>query len=189
MDIPHLAFLRTLTSPEFPGWGAKLVESLQAVQQGATNMEQQGNLNAGGQPVAPHAPNGVAISAQNGYVHVAIQDHNPIYRGIRYHLEHDSSPQFTNPIPEDLGTARHFTHYIGNQTRYYRVAASYTSSGPSGWLYHGSVAKPTAVAGGGANSGPAFLASQGSGTGAAGQGLQGPGQIPFRTATGAPPTR
>jgi hypothetical protein len=189
MQIPHLDFLRTLTSDEFPGWGAKLVESLQSVSRGVTNIEQQGNFNSQGTPKAPPQINGVTISSQNGFAHVAIQDANEIYRGVNYHLEHDSSPNFTNPIPVDMGNSRHTTIAIGNQTRYFRVASSYGISGPSKWVYHGSDVQPIAVEGGGSNEGPAFLPSQGSGTGEPGQGFQGPGTIPFRTATGAPPTR
>lgn len=197
MDLSkHLAFFRRIDPKNLPGdFGARFADFITDLQQGTSNTEQQTNANPKGQPKAPPAPNGVQITAQNGYVHVAIQHTSNIFRGINYHLEHDSSPAFTNPIPEDLGTSRHFTHFIGNQTRYYRVAASYGLSGPSGWVYVGSQAQPTAVSGGGSNSGPAFLRSQGSGTGLgsngtqAAQGLQGPGSLPFRSATGAPPVR
>lgn len=189
MEIPHLQYLKSLTIPEFPGFGARLYEALQAVQQQSTNHEQQTNSNPTGQPISPPTPQGVNVSAQNGYVHLAIQDSNEIYRGIQYHVEHDSNPQFTNPIPVSLGTARHTTIAIGNQTRYFRVASSYGSSPPSSWVYHGTAAQPSAVAGGGVNGGPLFLASQSSGTGTPGQGLQGPGTIPYRTASGAAPAR
>src|SRR6185369_9493 len=43
--------------------------------------------------------------------------------------------------------------------------------------------------GGGAIGGPDFLPSEGSGTGTPGQGISGPGPVPFRSDTGEPPIR
>jgi hypothetical protein len=85
--------------------------------------------------------------------------------------------------------SRNISIPVGNQARYVRVFSSYSESAPSAPVYHGGAASPKAVNGGGSGPGPAFLPSQGSGTGAAGQGLSGPGPVPFRSATGAPPTR
>ena len=96
--------------------------------------------------------------------------------------------QGSNAQTVPMGTARNITIPVGNQTRYVRVYSSYGSSPPSSPLYHGG-AQPIAVNGGGTDSGPQFLPSEGTGTGPARVGLQGPGQTPFRSKTGAPPVR
>lgn len=191
MDLSrHITYFRSVDLENPPkDFGARMAELLHAIQTGTTNTEQQGNLNPQGQPQAPPPVDAVKVTGQNGYLHVAIQHNAEIFRGVQYHLEHDSDPNFTNPIPVSLGTARHTTIAVGNQTRHVRVTASYPSSPPGAWVYHGTSAAPIGVNGGGANTGPAFLPSQGSGTGTAGQGLSGPGPIPFRSATGVPPVR
>ena len=71
--------------------------------------------------------------------------------------------------------------------RYVRAYASYAASHPGEPVYHGSSVEPIPVDAG--DGGPAFLPSQGSGTGFAGQGLQGPGREPFRPVDGKPPGR
>ena len=74
-------------------------------------------------------------------------------------------------------------------TRYFRAYSAYASSAAGPPVYFGGVGAPLPVAGGGPVGGPAFLPSQGSGTGAPGEGLSGPGPVPFRSTTGAPPVR
>src|SRR6185369_17239295 len=110
----------------------------------------------------------------------------PFYRGIRYYVEHADNPQFTDPQIVRAGDVRNITIPAGGK-RYVRAYASYPSSAPNEPVYHGSSVEPIAVDSGG--NGPAFLPSQGSGTGAAGVGLQGPGKEPFRPVDGKPPTR
>lgn len=168
----------------------RLYEALSDIIGGVDTHGQQANLNATGQPIPPPQVNGVRATAQNGHMTVAITDNNQIYSGIQYFVEHADNPQFTNPQIVHLGDRRNSDPiYVGNQTRYVRAYSSYPFSAPSQAVYHGLKTQPTAVAGGGSDSGPAFLPSQGSGTGGAGQGLQGPGQFPFRSANGKPPIR
>ena len=167
----------------------KLYEALSDIIQHHDTLTQQMNANGVGNPAPPPTPNGVQVTGQNGYLHVAVTDQNPIYRGIRYFAEHADNPHFTNPHVVPMGDSRNVTIPVGNQTRYVRVYSSYISSQPSEPVYHGTQVQPTPVNGGGAHSGPNFLPSQGSGTGDAGVGLQGPGKTPFRSTDGVPPVR
>lgn len=167
----------------------KLYEALTDIINGVNTHEQQGNLNATGQPIAPPQVTGVNVTGANGYLHVAVTDANQnLYRGIQYFAEHASTAQFTDTHTVPMGTARNVTIPVGNQTRFVRVYSSYASSPPSGPVYHGG-AQPIAVNGGGTDSGPQFLASEGTGTGPARTALQGPGLNPFRSKTGAAPVR
>lgn len=188
-DIRNLEFIRSLTSAENPGWGSKMFEALQDIQQNQNTITQQVNGNIAGQPQAPPAVNSMKVKAQNGHFQVSIQDNNEISRGVSYHVEHADNPQFTNSHTEHLGPTRNANLFLGNVTRYFRAYSSYGSTAISEPAYHGNKATPTAVQGGGSVGGPAFLASEGSGTGAAGQGLSGPGPIPFRSTTGKVPIR
>ena len=167
----------------------KLYEALQDIINGVNTHEQQGNFNATGQPLAPPPVTGVNVVGANGHLTVSITDANQnLFRGIQYFAEHASTAQFSDAQTVPMGTARNITIPVGNQTRYVRVYSSYSSSPPSSPLYHGG-AQPIAVNGGGTDSGPQFLPSEGTGTGPARVGLQGPGQVPFRSKTGAPPVR
>lgn len=189
MKIPNLAYLRTVSSPQFPDLGSKLFEALQAIAQQASNVEQQVNGNPAGLPQAPPSPNGVKVSGQNGHFSVAITDTNQIYRGIQYFIAHADNPNFTNPVIVPLGASRNAHLFLGNVSRYFMAYSSYGSSSPSEPVFHGGEGRPSVVNGGGSIGGPAFLPSQGSGTGDPGVGLSGPGPVPFRSVTGIPPVR
>ena len=188
MAIRNLEYLRSLSTAELPDLGAKLYEALSDLLSQQQTLAQQMNGNGQGQPSAPPAVQGLKVQAANGHFQIAIQDDAPVYRGVRYYVEHADNPQFTNPHVLRLGDARNHNIFLGNVKRYFRAYSSYGSSAPGSAVYHGG-AQPVAVEGGGENAGPAFLPSEGSGTGARGQGLQGPGQVPFRSVNGAPPVR
>jgi hypothetical protein len=184
MSFKNADYIRNL-----PGdLGPRLYEALADLEARNTTLAQQVNGNPTGEPAAPPNVGGLNVTGRDGSLHVAITDNSPIYRGIQYHLEHADNPHFINPIPISMGTARHVTIPIGNQTRYVRVASSYSVTAPSQWVYHGG-SQPIGVNGGGMGPGPQFLPSQGSGTGAPGEGLQGSGTKAFRSVNGAPPKR
>ncbi len=185
LEIKELSFLRGVDHWT-PDLGAKLAEALQSIQQAHNNVEAQVNGNSTGGPQAPPSINGVQVTGQNGFLHVAIQHDEPFYRGISYFVEHADNPQFTDPQIVKAGDVRNVTIPAGG-TRYVRAYAAYASSHPGNPVYHGSEVSPIPVDTKGL--GPAFLPSQGSGTGLAGQGLQGPGLEPFRPVDGKPPLR
>ena len=175
MKIPNLAYLRNL-----PDFGKFLYEAFDSVQRQSTTIERQVNGNAEGQPQSPPAINSVKVTGQNGHFNVAIEDAGQVNRGIRYYVEHDTDPSFSNPHVVHLGDSRNANLFLGNQQLYFRAYSAYGSSAPSAAAYHGSPTTPLAVRGGGSIGGPAKLASQGSGTGAPGVGLSGPGPLPRR---------
>ena len=189
MKIQNIAYIRSLHSPDFPDLGAKLAEALQSIARQATNLEQQTNSNPAGEPQAPPTPNSLQVTGQNGHFNIAIKDNSAIYRGINYWVEHADNPHFTNPVIVPLGQSRNANLFLGNVSRYWRAYSSYSSSPPSDPVYHGTQGQPHLVNGGGSVGGPDFLPSESSGTGTAGQGLQGPGVAPFRSPTGVPPVR
>lgn len=183
------AYIRALHSPEFPDLGAKLHEAIMDIATRTVTLAQQTNSNLTGQPAPPPAVNGVNVTGQDGYLHVAVTDQNQIFRGVQYFAEHADNPHFTDPHIVPMGASRNVSIPVGNQTRYVRVYSAYGATGPSSPVYHGSQVAPLPVSGGGSGPGPLLLPSQGSGTGAAGQGISGPGPIPYRTDTGVPPVR
>lgn len=180
-------YIRNL-KPGEPIDGARLFEALADLAKQNQTIAQQVNANPKGEPSIPPNIAGVNVTGQDGHLHVAITDNSPIYRGIRYYVEHADNPHFQNPITVALHDTRNVTIPVGNQTRYVRVYSSYSSSAPSAPVYHGG-AQPVGVNGGGPGPGPAFLPSEGSGTGAPRVGLQGPGIAPFRSPNGAAPKR
>lgn len=186
ISIKNLAFLKN-SRPDHPEYSVKLAEALESFGLQVNNAISQTNANPTGSPEPPPNINAVNVTAQNGFAHVAIQHDAPIYRGVRYYVEHADNPNFTNPQVVALHDVRNVTIPVGAGNRYYRAYAAYSSSAPGAPAYHGNPVQPTAVDAGG--SGPAFLPSQGSGTGEAGVGLQGPGTRPFRPVSGSPPTR
>ena len=167
----------------------KLFETLSDIIQQHSNLTEQVNGNSTGQPLAPPNVAGVTVTAQNGHFNVAIQDQGKIYRDVHYYVEHADNPSFANPQIIHLGHSRNHDIYLGNVTRYFRAYSAYASSAAGDPAYHGSPIAPLPVVGGGADPGPLFQQSEGSGTGTRGQGLSGPGPVPFRSTTGVPPTR
>lgn len=184
MSIRNLDWVRSL-----PQIGAKFYEMFKDVSDQLTTVEQQTNSNRTAPPNAPPSIGGLKVTGQNGHFNIAITDASPVYRGVNYFVEHADNPHFTNPHVIDLGASRNHNIFLGNVTRYFRAYSSYAGSPIGSPAYFGSGAQPTPVVGGGENSGPNFTASQGSGTGAAGAGLQGPGVAPFRSTNGKPPSR
>jgi hypothetical protein len=182
-NIRNLEFLK-----QQPGWGPRLYEALSDMISNQQALTQQTNGSVDGQPAPPPQVNGVNVTGQGGFLHVAVTDNNQIYRGIRYYTEHADNAQFQNAQIVPMGDSRNVTIPVGNQSRYVRVYSSYISSPPSPPVYHGGVT-PIAVSGGGTSAGPSFLPSQGSGTGTPGQALTGPGIAPYRSPNGAPPVR
>jgi hypothetical protein len=189
LKIRNLDYIRS-AKPDDPQLGNRIYEAMQDFNTAITNLTSQTNGNATGEPQPPDGQLGVQVSARDGYMHVAINDQGPLFRGVKYWVAHADNPNFTNPQhTQASGTElRNHTEFIGNQSRYVQVYKSYPWSGPTRPVIHGG-AIPIAVQGGGASLGPLWLPSQGTGTGTAGQHPSGPGPVPFRSSTGVPPVR
>lgn len=184
----NLAALRSVSVPGMPDFGQKLYETLKAMNTAQDNVTSQTNGSTSAQPASPPPLTSMAVSAQDGLFHVSLQHEANFYRGVNYHVEYSTSPNFTNPFPIHMGPNREMRVMLGNQTLHFRAATSYGISQPSTWIYHGG-STPIAVTGGGVSGPPLPAQSQGSGTGSPGEGLQGPGVLAFKSASGAPPVR
>ncbi len=168
---------------------ARLYEAISDLLAQHNTLAQQVNGNGVASPTPPPAVSGIDVTAQNGHFNVQIQDQGNVYRGVKYFVEHADNPHFTNPTVVHLGDSRSWDKFLGNSTRYFRAYSSYASSPAGPAVYHGGAQNPRPVVGGGAIPGPPSQPSQGSGTGAPGEGLVGPGRTPFRSLTGVPPVR
>ena len=188
--IRNLNFLRSLPADlPIQDLGVRLYEALSDIQHQQQAVTQQTNSNPVGNPDPPPAIDGLTVTGQNGHFHLQVQHNADFYRGVQYHAEYADNPGFQNPRPISMGDSREHTIFLGNGTYYWRAFAAYPSSPAGPAAYHGGAHSPQPVSGGGSIGSPAFLPPQGSGTGAPGEGLSGPGPIPFRSATGAPPIR
>lgn len=191
LKIRNLDYLRT-TDPATAGkeYGPRLYEAFQDFNTYVSNHLQQTNGNPTGEPQPPHPSLGIQVTTQDGWMHVALNDQGPLYRGVRYWIAHADNPNFNNAVhTQASGTElRNHTEFIGNQTRYVMAYKSYPWSAPTQPVIHGG-ATPIAVQGGGSSPGPLWLPSEGTGTGAQNQLPSGPGPIPFRSSTGIPPVR
>jgi hypothetical protein len=181
ITLRNLQYLRALSLPDFPEFGVKIAETLEDLAKGVSNVAQQTNTNPTGAPLAPPQINALNVTGQNGHFNIQIKDNNQnLYRGVNYYAEYDTTPAFSNPHTIHLGDSRDHNIFLGNGSYYWRAYSAYPGSPPSPAAYHGGYASPRMVQGGGAVGGPLLQASQGSGTGNAGQGLVGPGVLPFR---------
>lgn len=155
-------------------------------------MEQQGNFNMTGSPIAPPKVDALNVKGQNGHYTFSINDNNTnLFRGVNYYIEHSTDPNFSNPQKIHVGDPRDHTVFLGSGKRYFRAYSAYAASPSSQPTYYGTQAQPTAVDAGGSIGGPAELPVQGSGTGPSGPdgGGSGPGPVPYRSVTGKPPIR
>ena len=185
MNVPHLDYFRRLGLDDAPEFGARLYEALRSVKTQSTTMEQQTNSNMNGEPQPPPAISALRVSAGAGIFHLSVDHPGDFYRGARYHAEYATDESFTNPFPISMHTAREWRGNLGQMALHFRGSVSYGSSPPGPWVY----ARGGPFNGAASGEPPLPERSQGSGTGFPGQGLSGPGPVPFRSATGKPPTR
>lgn len=177
ISVRHLAAIRAADP--------MMYETLTDIINGHDAAATQTNASSNGQTPTPPRINALTVQAKDGIFHASITDNGQIYRGINYHLQYSTDPQFSAPITVHLGPSRDYRGHIGNQTLYWRAYSDYPTSAHSQPVYHGG-AQPLPVAGGGSQSGPTIPAGQGSGTGQPGQ-ISGYGPVPYRGS--APPKR
>ena len=134
----------------------------------ATGVDPAGSL------IAPATIGGLNVVAADGIFDLAITDHSAVRRGIFYFVESATTPAFSRPYVHFLGSSRNLRVAMGNQMLYWRAYSQYLGSDPSAPVTFGTPA--TGVAGGGAASGPALQASQGSGTASGTEGGSGFGR-------------
>ena len=185
VNIRNLDWLRSVKVDGHPEFGARLSETIRDLITATTNIEQQTNADASGNPAPPPPLQAVTATPTSSGHHISINHGGEFYRGAYYHVEYADNPHFTNPFPAYSGPAREIDLATGGQKLYFQAFASYQASGNTSPVYHGGIT-PLPVTGGTI---VARGTSQGGGTGQPGQGLQGFGSIAFRSATGKPPGR
>jgi hypothetical protein len=186
VSLRNLRFLRNVRLDGFSEFGPKLYEALKDSENAHNTLESQVNGNLSGLPAAPPQLSALRVVAGSGIFHFSIDHNADFYRGVNYHLEYAEDPQFGNPFPIDIGSAREHRSTLGPMVLYARASASYGISPPGPWVYYGG-ATPQPINGALAGLPPLPAQSSGSGTGFPLQGLSGPGQTAFRGTN--PPVR
>lgn len=140
-----------------------VAEALDDILNRLYTMADQTNANPTGAPPTPPQIGAVAVTAAGGVVHAQITDGAPVQRGVIYHFEGSTTPDFRQPTLLQSGPSRDYRGALGAQTLYMRAYSQYATGEPSAPVYHGSKAAPTPIAPGGAH-GPEYPPSKGSGT-------------------------
>lgn len=174
MQLPNLQFIKNI-----PIWGTRLFEAFDAVQQQTTHIETQGNLNATGDPPVPPPPDALNVTnGPSGEYQIAITHNGEFNRGTTFHVQWDTSRNFSNPHNIDLGASRNDSSLnLPGQIAYFRASAASPSGSNSAWTYHGSQNAPRPVVGGVRG---VRAPGMGSGTSAPGDQSGGPGLIQSR---------
>jgi len=130
-----------------------------------------------GELAPPSAPAMVNVKVAGEIAHLTIDDGQELQRGVQYHVELATNPQFSAPHVEHLGSSRgRFINLPTNDdsgtphTWYARAYSQYQGSQPSQFTYHGGQAPLGFQMGGTTSLTP--LPSTGSGT-ASSNGQQG----------------
>jgi len=163
LNIPQLAQIK--------GRDPYLYETLRQVVGAVNSLGRATGVDPSGSISPPDSIGALSVVAGDGIFDVAITDNSAVHRGIFYFAEFDSSPNFTAPRVQFMGSSRNLRLSLGNQTLYWRAYSQYLGSTPSAPIAFGS--PPTAVTGGGTAAGPALQPSSGSGSATGQQGGSG----------------
>jgi len=107
----------------------------------------QGNFGTDGVAQPPSAPAQLGISVSAGLFTVNIV-HNKPPMGVRYVLQHATTPNFQAPVSEELGTTPNIPTTVQRylpQKFYWRVAAKFPASTLTPWVYFGSPTAPILI--------------------------------------------
>lgn len=176
---------------QIPVVGNFVGNGLQRIQDAINQLGTNLGAPAYGKMEAPPPINGVQVKAQDGSVHVTIDDQNAIQKGINYFVEHSTREDFVGAHPVHLNASRGailtlpgMTDNGSDQPHFIRAYSQYRGSDPSPHVNFGGT-KPTPVLPGG-NVMMTLLPSTGSGTAAANGQQQGSGlgRVLFRPAIG-----
>lgn len=161
ITIRNLGFLQSLKDQ----WGAKLSESLQDVGNGVNNLAYRLGSSPSGSSITPTAPGGLRVQhLGGGLVDFAITDNSPqTTSAIHYFVEHSYTQNFTDSRVCHASPSRNGTVLLPNGTYYFKTYAQNQYGGPPSQAITTMPVKVTGSASG------ALFASQGSGSGTAGQ--------------------
>jgi hypothetical protein len=149
--------------PHIAQQSPQLAEALDDLLRRINTMAQQTNANPTGEPPQPPQVGALNVAAAGGIVHAQITDNSPVTRGIIYHFEASTTPNFSQPTLLQSGPSRDYRGALGAQPIYMRAYSQYPSGKPSAPVFHGTPNSPTKVEPGGL-AGPAYPPSKGSGT-------------------------
>lgn len=146
-----------------------------------------------GEIAAPARPGQVNVKVAGEIAHITIDDSQQMLRGIHYHIELATNPQFSAPLVIHLGPSRQ--HFISLPTKddagathdwHARAYSQYQGSQPSGFTFYGGGNAPLAFQMAGTTQ-LTPLASTGSGTASSNgqQGGSGLGKVLIRPVSGA----
>lgn len=141
----------------------RLAEALDDILARLNTVAEQTNANPTGAPPVPPQIGSLNVTAAGGVVHAQITDGAPVQRGVVYHFESSTTPNFAQPTLLQSGPSRDFRAALGSQTLYFRAYSQYPTGGPSAPVWHGTNGAPAPVSPGGAPSAE-WLPSKGSGT-------------------------
>lgn len=149
--------------PQIAQQSPHLAEALDDLLQRINAMAAQTNANPTGQPPQPPKIGSLNVTAAGGIVHAQITDGSPVSRGIIYHFESSTTPNFSQPTLLQSGPSRDFRSALGSQPIYMRAYSQYSTGKPSEPVWHGTPNSPSRIEPGGV-AGPAYPPSKGSGT-------------------------
>lgn len=143
------------------------------------------------EPVGVTAPppsiSGLTVVGGAGVFDARISDLAPVNRGVEYHLEYATTPDFASSHLVHLGPSRNWRSSLGRQKLYFRAHSTYPTSAPSSPVHHGGVTP--GMVDGTLPIEPVLQAGAGSGTGSLSQVGQGYGTAPYRSSNGLPPVK
>ena len=183
LRVRNLDWLHGVTVDGVPDFGSRMHELVSDLVKAHEITEQQANLNLSGDPAPPPRLQRLIVTPTETGVHASITHEGEFYRGVEYHVEYADNQHFQNPFSVSLGPSREHDIPTGSRSLYWRAIAQYPTGLPTSAVYHGGTI-PQPVIGGLKTP---LGTSQGSGTGRAGEGLQGYGKVPYRGAN--PPVR
>lgn len=143
-DFTHdTAFMRDLDpSGKLEIWAKSFMASL-------NNAAKQVNASPVGVTDPPPQISALNVTGGGSIHRIAIQDNNPINRGVNYHVEWDVTPQFTSPKQITMGPDRNKDLQLGiNGPVYFRAYSSHPTSAPSDPVYFGTQSSPVGVSAG-----------------------------------------
>lgn len=143
-----------------------MAEALQGIADAVQTVAKQTNANPQGPVAPPPKISSLSVVASGGIHRVQIKDNGNVQRGIIYHLEYSTSPQFTTATTflSHSGPSRDHGLFYGKGPIYWRGFSQYLTGPPSEPVYFGTQTNPTAVDAGGSIVAPTVLSAAGSGT-------------------------
>ena len=109
----------------------------------------QGNFGAKGIVSPPTAPAALSVSVSAAGIYTANVLHKNPPTGTRYVLQYSTSPNFSNPVSEELGANPGipitWQKSLPGQKLSFRVAAKFSASDLTAWVYFGTSASPMQI--------------------------------------------